>query len=127
MSKSLALEVASPKMLQVLLDYSRRAGLQWDVDSPYISKWKSESWFSRLTLALESSNISEMNVDGMIHISAARSDEMRFTEKEHNDVVYLEVKVPTSMTSVHRLHFRTESHDQGRSNSSPCLKFAPTD
>jgi ankyrin repeat protein len=110
-----AIETGVPEVLDILVTHKARPGLQWDVNSHHIAQWKEETWFPQLLDILSSSNTTVpapfVPMSGSNH--HVSSDSEVIITMDSPDVPYLWIRVPAEMTSVTRIKFTTESHDQG--------------
>jgi len=109
-----ALEQGFSQAISFLIGHSAHTSLNWNLSSYYVEQWKSETWFPTLVQSLTSERPAKL-APYILSISPSkvcRKDLIAVSE-DSPQVPYILIRIPDSFTSVSRIEFSTESHDQG--------------
>lgn len=106
-----ALERMKSGHISTLICCGARPGLYWDLTSPWIQRWRHESFFSKLSEVL-SEPVAPLFVSQFSVVSGSCFDEVCVNENSL-DLPYFELAIPKNLAAIKGIVFHTISHDQG--------------
>jgi hypothetical protein len=109
-----ALEQGFSQAIGFLIGHSACTALNWNMSSYYVEQWKSEAWFPALIQGL-ASGLPEKPAPYIFSVNPSKvcREDLIAVSEDSPRVPYLLIHIPDSFTSVSRIEFITESHDQG--------------
>ena len=109
-----ALEQGFSEVIGFLISHAARPALNWNLSSYYVKQWMPENWFPDLVQGLTSPPLAK-SAPNILSTTPTRVCREEYTTVSENSprVPYLWICIPDSFTSVSRIQFITESHDQG--------------